>query len=219
MLIIGTQILIILFAELYLTEKFLYCHYKQKLLDCPYFLPQENFVFEEVYNNSISQNTAMGVAPIMEHSIIEGTQAEELFHELVLDLDVDVNIVNDSDELSLKDWVLEDEMNVLPSMSSKGTSKISDDKEGIQLWMVSVCGIEREFIHVSDGSRIWLNIGDLAKEIRHGDILSLRIKKENNCVEVLEVLDIQRLQHEDYCIPDEAEYYCYEDEIEIAEAV
>ncbi|MCM3619800.1 hypothetical protein M3936_19700 [Sutcliffiella horikoshii] len=212
MLIIATQILIILFAELYLMEKFLYSHYKQKHLDCPYYFPQENFVFEEVFTELEQPTAALDSSMVLAHSDIEGTEAESLFQELVSE----ISVTSDDDGLSLADWVYEEE-EVIPTVL--GSTKISDNKEGLQNWMVSVVGIEREYVHVSDGTRIWLDLIDFAREVQHGDILSLQVNRMKDCVEVVEVLDIQRLQHQEYCIPDEAAYYWYDDEIEIAEAI
>jgi hypothetical protein len=49
---------------------------------------------------------------------------------------------------------------------SFASAKIMDCLEGAQQWVVSVVGIEENYIHISDGKRLWVNVGEKAKKNR-----------------------------------------------------
>lgn len=87
------------------------------------------------------------------------------------------------------------------------TAKISDDLDGVQQWVVNVVGIEGNFIHVSDGSRMWLNVGEsYAARINKGNVLAIDINKVGRKVDVKHIMSLETGVSEDYSIPDEMRY-------------
>lgn len=172
-----------------------------------------------------------------EKSSIEGTAAEALFNSLQIELNDSSDqventaeyfqslenaepIIMESDEnndfqrdnfLSISDLEIDEESPYISNEYTElATAKISDDTLGLQQWTVNVIGSERQFVHVSDGTRIWIDLGKYTKNIHNGDILSLDV---NRTIEKIEVINVKLLHSisEDYLIHDE---FNYEPELE-----
>ncbi|MDU1847421.1 MULTISPECIES: hypothetical protein [unclassified Niallia] len=92
---------------------------------------------------------------------------------------------------------IEDQVDDIP------TTKIADNLQGKQRWLVSVLGMEEEYIHVSDGKRAWINIGESVYRINRKDSLSLEIEREGKNIRVLKIEILEHAVSSDYIIPDE----------------
>jgi hypothetical protein len=112
--------------------------------------------------------------------------------------------------------LIKDEKLVSPvGYESFASSKILDCIKGPQQWVVSVIGMEEQYIHVSDGKRIWLNIGEKATRIRMNDVLILDVVREEKEVIVQNLVRVETFATDEYLIPDE-ERYLYEENQRIA---
>lgn len=120
---------------------------------------------------------------------------------------VDEQPINQNDFLSISDLQqVEKENQVVSSEYSKlATAKIADNTLGLQQWTVNVIGRERQFVHVSDGSRIWLDLGKYVHDIRNGDVLSVDVERTSEQVRVVNATLLHSVS-EEYLIPDEMEY-------------
>ncbi|PGT83267.1 hypothetical protein [Bacillus sp. AFS040349] len=124
------------------------------------------------------------------------------------------SVEEEEDYLSMSDLNGEnsDQQLNIDSYSQFSTSKISDNMEGLQQWTVKVVGMEDAYIHVSDGQRIWLNVGiEKARKITNNDILAIDVMKNGKEVEVLRIIKLESGVNEDYLIPDEESYFGVED--------
>ncbi|MCM3362024.1 hypothetical protein [Niallia sp. MER TA 168] len=83
------------------------------------------------------------------------------------------------------------------------TTKIADNLQGKQRWLVSVLGMEEDYIHVSDGKRVWINIGERVHQINRKDSLSLEIVREGKNIRVSKIEILEHAVSSDYIIPDE----------------
>lgn len=70
-------------------------------------------------------------------------------------------------------------------------SSISDDIDEIQQWSVVVVGKEGEYLHVSDGTKKWVYVGDKSKSIEANDylMLSVIVKNEKIIVKDLSLIE------------------------------
>lgn len=62
-----------------------------------------------------------------------------------------------------------------------------------QLWYVNVVGKEGPFLHVSDGKKKWVHVGNEAKKVAINDLLFLTVQVKEE--ERIEVKDLTILQH------------------------
>jgi len=148
-------------------------------------------------------------------SDIEGTPVEDLLHNLQVELADDSNLNNyddwpsypdDEDCLTVHDLNNEYQVNIDDEYVSSANAKIKDELIGIQKWTVNVIGEEKQYIHVSDGDRIWLDVGNYASKIAVGDIISVELDRQ---LEKIEIRQVSILHHfsEDYMIYDETDAY------------
>jgi len=206
-ILFSLQILIVLVLETYAYEKFLYFQYSTE--ERPYYFGKaEVFEFQEV--DTFHERVADTKLTVYENSDIAGTQAEELYKELSGNL-VSMNSLEEFDEnfLSMNDFYIDDEIvidSVVEDCSQPDTVKIKDEQIGVQNWTVSVCGFEQDYIHVSDGSRIWIHVGEKIDCIQNGDVLNITVDRSVDGVKALEIELLQRTNPE-YCLPDEPEYF------------
>lgn len=144
-------------------------------------------------------------------------QDEDTFDERVLINELNVldqkveeeSMVNEEDCLSLDDLMDFEEPEISVDYRQFATSKIADNLIGTQQWTVTVIGMEGPYVHVSDGRRVWLDLGEKAKLINPNDILSVEVdRKEDGKLEVLRTIKLEEASYvsEDYLIPDE-EYF------------
>lgn len=122
-------------------------------------------------------------------------------------------MVNEEDCLSLDDLMEFEEPEISVGYRQFATAKIADNLTGEQQWIVSVLGMEGPYIHVSDGRRVWLDLGEKVHLIHPNDILSVEVnRKEDGKIEVIRTIKIEEASYvnEDYLIPDE-EYFINKD--------
>ncbi|QHA38698.1 hypothetical protein D5E69_22960 (plasmid) [Rossellomorea marisflavi] len=148
-------------------------------------------------------------------SDIEGTPVEDLFNNLQVELAGESKRINyddrpsypdEEDCLTLNDLNNEWHVTIDDEYVSSANAKIKDELIGIQKWTVNVIGEEKQYIHVSDGDRIWLDVGNYASKITVGDIISVELDRQ---LEKIEIREVSILHHfsEDYMIYDETDAY------------
>src|SRR5690606_7522162 len=110
--------------------------------------------------------------------------------------------VEEEDLLTVED--LDDELSPMP-VPEVATVKIADERLGLQQWTVVVVGKEQNYVHVYDGTRVWVDMGEDATKVEIGDILELEVLRSQNCITVerYHYLGNQYRISEDYMIPDE----------------
>lgn len=88
------------------------------------------------------------------------------------------------------------------------SAKIADDIAGPQQWVVSIVGIEESYIHISDGKRLWVNVGmERASKLTNKDVLILDVIREGNEVLVENLIRVDTQPSQEYAIPDEEHYH------------
>ncbi|NRD81081.1 hypothetical protein HPT25_27700 [Bacillus sp. BRMEA1] len=115
-------------------------------------------------------------------------------------------MVNEEDCLSLDDLLDSEQPAISMEYQQCATAKIADNLMGDQQWTVLVLGKEGPYIHVSDGRRIWLDLGEKSKLIHRNDVLSVEVsRKDDGKIEVLRTIKLEEAAYvsEDYLIPDE----------------
>lgn len=65
-------------------------------------------------------------------------------------------------------------------------STMANNIDGMQNWIVIVVGKEGPFIHVSDGKKRWIHMGDFAEEIHINDKLMLTVEEEAEKIKVID---------------------------------
>lgn len=135
----------------------------------------------------------------------------EYYHEPVIDTESEVPMMEE-DCIQIGD-LLNEEGPVSPKgFESFASAKINDKLDGAQQWVVSVIGIEEQYIHVSDGKRKWINIGERASRIRMNDVLILDVIRDGKEIVVENLIRVDSLSSEEYSIPDEDYYFQEENE-------
>jgi len=79
--------------------------------------------------------------------------------------------------------------------------KIADEKLGMQIWRVSVVGMEGHYLHVYDGTKTWIKV-DYIQQYKQHDIIDVVVNRTPSDIEVIKVQDVYRVSN-DYVIPDE----------------
>jgi hypothetical protein len=108
----------------------------------------------------------------------------------------------EDDSIHMNDLV-EQPVKVSTGYEEFASTKISDCLDGAQQWVVQVVGVEEDYIHVTDGKRIWLNIGERVNKIRNNDVLILDVIRSGKNVSVENLIRLETNVTEDYVIPDE----------------
>jgi len=142
------------------------------------------------------------------NSFVEYTAStsEEPVHQS-LDEEIIINI-EDEDCLSMNDLTssaLDELEEVNSTYVQYATAKIKDEVEGHQEWTVKVIGMEGPYIHISDGQRIWVNVGEAkASRIHVGDVLNLDVERHGKKdITVNRITKLETLISDEYMIPDE----------------
>lgn len=115
---------------------------------------------------------------------------------------IDVDFIDKDDQICIEDFV-EDAPIPLTGFEKFASAKIIEEKEGPQQWVVTVVGIEDTYIHISDGKRIWVNIGERANKIKNNDVLILDVIRNGKEITVNNILQLDTVVSPDYMIPDE----------------
>lgn len=127
--------------------------------------------------------------------------------------------VDDEDCLSINDLnssALDELEEVNSTFVQYATSRIKDEVEGRQEWTVKVIGMEGPYIHITDGQRIWVNVGEAkASRIHIGDVLNLDVERHGKKdITVNRMTKLETLISDEYMIPDE-QYHVDEERIAI----
>lgn len=217
--IVFFQAILLAVVEMYVYIRLLYANRKVNLdSGSSYYLEKDvNWIerFEEVVENNLATKDCSQLLEENNFSIVslpksdlDGTEAFNLLEDLKVELAADAE-----NELSINDWLEEHIEIPSETNSSANTNKIADEIFGVQNWMVSVCGIEQDYIHVFDGSRVWLHVGSKVDNIRHGDVLLIQVERTEKDIQILNIELLQRANHQEYCIPDEMDYLYYDEEL------
>ncbi|WP_374717785.1 hypothetical protein [Neobacillus sp.] len=114
----------------------------------------------------------------------------------------DEKAVIEDDCISIED--LENEEPVTSTgYESFASAKIADEIDGPQQWVVSIVGMEDTYIHITDGKRIWVNVGEKVHKLKNGDILILDVVRNGKEVLVENLFRLESTVSEEYIIPDE----------------
>lgn len=98
--------------------------------------------------------------------------------------------------ISLSD--LEENVQYKPTgYEAYASAKIADELNGPQQWVVAVVGMEDQYIHVSDGKRLWVNVGEKAAKLNKGDVLILNIIRNGKEIQVENLIRIESAVNED----------------------
>jgi len=109
----------------------------------------------------------------------------------------------EDDCISLDD-LMNEEVTVSPTgYEQYASAKIADNLDGPQEWVVTIVGMEESYIHISDGKRIWVNVGEDAASLRKNDVLKLEVVRNGKEVRVENLFLLEKDASSDYLIPDE----------------
>jgi hypothetical protein len=169
------------------------------------------------------------LTPNYTSSNIEGTGVEKLLKNLQVELDevegkeailadeteaFDYSLVeppvnfHEEDCLSVNDLCEVSEVEIDEQYTELANAKIHDELHGKQQWTVNVIGVEKNYIHASDGGRIWLDFGNYASKVSIGDVLSVEVNRQINRVDVLDISLLHQVS-EDYMIIDEMDEFIF----------
>lgn len=148
---------------------------------------------------------------------------EEIIYSYYTDSDVsddipgaDYEIETESEDCINMDDLIESDCPAAPvGYSTFASARIADCIDGAQSWVVSVIGKEDSYIHVSDGKRIWVNMGDFASKLKNRDVVSIDVIRNGKEITVENVFLLETDASTEYSIPDEDFYYYQEDQIAI----
>ncbi|MEG6533733.1 MULTISPECIES: hypothetical protein [Bacillati] len=131
-------------------------------------------------------------------------EANSLLNEVQAALDED--FMDDYNHIHIDDFA--DETNFKPTgFEIFASAKIDDQKQGPQQWVVTVIGMEDTYIHVTDGKRIWVNIGEKVKKISNNDVLILDVIRKEKDIIVQNIFQLDTEVSSDYSIPDEDNFH------------
>lgn len=202
--IVELYTLIFLFLEQYLLERYIDVLINREL---KFFEEVDSLVIEDCM---MEQEEVLPVAPIEEATIesikvvepelsMLGEDQEELLNELTMTFSYD-NI------LTIHDAAEQDSFDFESSYTKFATAKIADKLDGPQQWIVKVIGIEGTYIHVTDGSRIWVDVGEDVYRLQQNCVMSVDIERAGEDITVHRMSLLETGITEDYLIPDEVQY-------------
>lgn len=186
--------------------------------------------------SSTGIDSVVDTAPVEETRMYSELDAAsmDLFAELQQELEIGDSLSEQTEEeivyvmnyepeedIFISDWMEEEqedciqmtdleseEKNIEPTgYEAFASSKIAENLAGPQQWVVSVVGMEESYIHVSDGKRLWINVGERAAKLNNGDVLILDVIRNGKEVVVDKLMRIETAVSEEYEIPDEIQYY------------
>lgn len=134
--------------------------------------------------------------------IVINMSEEDYEHDFYYMDDEDAQ-VQDEDCISLDD-LMKEEVTVSPTgYEQYASAKIADNLDGPQEWVVTIVGMEESYIHVSDGKRLWVNVGEDAANLHKNDVLKLEVVRNGKEVNVENLFLLETGTSSDYLIPDE----------------
>lgn len=209
--IVELYTLIFLFLEQYLLERYIDVIVNREL---KFFEEVDSLVVEDCM---MEQEEVLPVAPtetpanetithIEPEVSVLGDEQEELLGELTAEFSDE----DESDDfLTIHDAADSQEFVFDSNYTHYATAKIADQLEGPQQWIVKVIGMEGPYIHVTDGSRTWINVGEDVYRLQRDCVLSLDIERSGKEIIVHRISLLETGISEDYLIPDE-EFYLEE---------
>ncbi len=63
--------------------------------------------------------------------------------------------------------------------------------------------MEESYIHISDGKRIWVNVGEDIHKLHIGDVLEMDVNRSGKDIEVVNINILETGPSHEYAIPDE----------------
>lgn len=187
--------------------------------------PELDTAAEELLGELIED---LGLQAELSSETIQDSQNEEEFDvylaytdDAFLDTDVylveeDYETQQDEDCIYLDD-LLSEEQSVSPTGYEKfASAKIIDGLDGAQQWVITIVGAEESYIHVSDGKRLWVNVGEYAASLRIGDVLKLDVIRNGKDVTVKNLFLLETDTSADYIIPDEHFSHQYSQDYAVA---
>ncbi|MEK3992702.1 hypothetical protein [Robertmurraya sp. FSL R5-0851] len=123
---------------------------------------------------------------------------------------------NQEDCIHMEDLMREEVVTSPSGYEAFASAKIIDNMYGPQQWVVSVIGMEEQYIHVSDGKRIWINVGERASKIHKNDVLILDIVRHGKEITVQNLVRVETSATDEYMIPDEERFLREEEDVRIA---
>ncbi|RHW36078.1 hypothetical protein D1B31_18545 [Neobacillus notoginsengisoli] len=147
--------------------------------------------------------------PELEDEIIYSHIEDELsFNEAPEEMEIE-------DCIDINDFNDEDCPSAPVGYTTFASAKIADYTDGAQSWVVTVIGMEDSYIHVSDGKRAWVNLGEDANKLNNGDVVALNVIRNGKEITVENVFLLETDATSEYIIPDEEIYYNQEHQIAI----
>lgn len=140
----------------------------------------------------------------------------EEYEDDVYLVDYEPEMEQEEDCIQLGD-LLSEEQHVSPTgYEEYASAKIADGVEGAQQWVVTIVGMEDSYIHVSDGKRLWVNVGEHAASLHNRDVLKLDVVRKGKEVTVENLFLLEKDVAIDYIIPDEQYSHLYESDYAVA---
>lgn len=130
-------------------------------------------------------------------------EEEEEDHQEFYYVEEEPEVVPDEDCIQLADLLATDQTVSPTSYDQFASAKIADDVAGAQQWVATVVGMEESYIHISDGKRIWVNVGEQAASLNIGDVLKLDVIRNGREVKVENLFLLEAGTSADYFIPDD----------------
>lgn len=135
-----------------------------------------------------------------EQFIIE-SQMEVNFESNQLESNEDC--LHEEDCILIEDYTKHQNTEISTGYENFASAKIMDCIDGPQQWVVKVLGMEEHYIHVSDGKRVWINVGERVHKLKNGDSLILDVIRQEKNIKVQNIIRVDGLVTDEYAIPDE----------------
>ncbi|WP_078557088.1 hypothetical protein [Bacillus alkalicellulosilyticus] len=167
---------------------------------------------EEVHPSSVLQGSEE--AEIKEPIVSQlDDESLELLDKLIVEFSDDfvedeneyVYVPDEEDCLSIHDFEQDVQSEPIEeTYVNYSTARIADEVDGHQQWTAKVIGIEGEYLHISDGSRIWVKVGKRkASKLTIDSTINLEIERFGNDITVNCLHLLEQPVTSDYSIPDE----------------
>lgn len=168
----------------------------------------------------------LGIGEIVEDQVLYSMETyepeeEEIVYQTFADILEETSANKDQLEYENEDCIniedlIECDCPVEPTpCSTFASAKIADCIEGAQSWVVTIIGMEDTYLHVSDGKRIWVNLGNNANKLKKGDVVALDVIRKGKEISVENVSLLETDATAEYTIPDEEIYYYQDRQIAI----
>lgn len=157
----------------------------------------------EPHQTSTSENE-QEVLP-QDYAVSELTSEEESFFSSLQESLAQHSEAEEGDYLSLNDLQeeLENKEAEQPAYHYYETEKIANAVIGEQTWIARVVGYERDYVHLSDGHKIWVHVGEKVKDFKQHALMEIEVDRQSDVIKVLNYCSIEEGIDHDYVIYDE----------------